>query len=798
VSLRETELHKILRLDIFIYDQMKEQTNKHILLILLLVFYSSITFSQASLTGKVTDAETGESLPGATLFIPDLKTGVSTDKDGNYRITNLPKSVLLIQVSYLGYGAKNTMADLRSLTRLDFELSEEAIEAREVVITGSGISTDNSRSSITITPIGKAELLTTPSTNIIDAISGVPGLSQITTGGDVSKPVIRGLSYSHVITLNEGVRQEGQQWGGEHGVEIDQFSADRIEVLKGPASLFYGSDAMGGVINILEPIHAPLNSIRGEVASQFATNNMMTNSTVMIEGNQNGLTWRARGSYKNAASYRSPPEFVYNSCFNELNYSAMLGLNKRWGYSHLHYSRYDANIGMVDGSKDSTTGKFVNFYGDVVSKEESRSRVPELPSQNVIHNKITSVSNLFFGSSQVRLNLGYQNNDRREFAENLEEPSLFMHLNTWTYDIKFTHIFKHDLELVTGLGGMTQSNENKGLEYLVPAYLLNDIGGFAYVKKSWPDWTFNAGARYDFRKVEGLSLYLDSLGQQAGSGDTVFQGFNSKFAAFSGSTGFTWAASDIFNVKFNLGSGFRAPNIAELGSNGVHEGTDRYEIGNPLLKPENSIQVDGEIAAEWHWIGVTFSGYYNYIANYIYQRNVDAETITREGETYQVYRFVQGNSVLKGFELEIDIHPVDQLHFNNSIDFVMGTNEATATPLPFIPALHTVHKIRWNFKTPKHSILSAPYMEIGGQFHFAQDRIDTFETITPGYFMLDASIGTKLRVAKQWWTLFISGSNLTNTKYFDHLSRLKEVGVYNPGWGVTFGAVIPFGVYEKK
>ncbi|MCX6306664.1 MAG: TonB-dependent receptor [Bacteroidetes bacterium] len=777
---------------------MKNFKFKHISLIIILLQLSFATFAQGSLTGMITDAATGESLPGATLFIPDLKTGVSADKDGIYHLTNLPASTLLIQASFVGYGSKTAMVDLKTTTTLNFRLAEKAIEAQEVVITGSGISTDNSRSSITITPIGKAELLTTPSTNIIDAISAVPGLSEITTGGAISKPVIRGLGHNHVVTLNEGVRQEGQQWGDEHGVEIDQFSADRIEVLKGPASLFYGSDAMGGVINILEPVHAPMNTIRGEFASQFATNNMMTNSTFMMEGNHNGFTWRARGSYKNAASYRSPPEYVYNSCFNEMNYSAMLGLNKKWGYSHLHFSRYDANIGMIEGKRDSASGRFTDMNGEIVPGSTVKGRIPELPYQKVSHNKITSVSNFISGDNQVRVNLGFQNNDRREFSLSRKEPSLYMHLNTLTYDIKYTRLFKGEIELVTGLGGITQSNSNKGTEYLIPAYSLQDLGAFIYAKKSWKKWTLDAGVRYDARWVDGKSLLLDSLGIPAKAGDTIFPGFKSHFSAFSGSTGFTFAASEIFNFKFNLGSGFRSPNIAELGSNGVHEGTFRYEIGNPHLKPENSLQVDGEISAGWHWIRATFCGYYNYIYNYIYQRNINGEAIVRNGDTFRVFRFVQGNSVLKGFEIEIDIHPLDPLHFDNSIDYVMGTNESTATPLPLIPALHSVHKLRWTFNTGKLSVFSAPYVEIGGQVHFAQNRIDTFETSTPGYFMLDASAGTRLRISRQWWTLFISGNNLTNTKYFDHLSRLKEIGIYNPGWGVTVGLVVPFGVYERK
>jgi iron complex outermembrane recepter protein len=411
--------------------------------------------------------------------------------------------------------------------------------------------------------------------------------------------------------------------------------------------------------------------------------------------------------------------------------------------------------------------------------------------------KATSVSTLIFGNSQVRLNLGYQDNDRREFSESAENPSLFMHLSTITYDAKFTHLFENKTELVAGLSGMTQMNENKGEEYLIPEYHLQTGGGFIYVKKSLKLFTLNAGVRLDFRSMTGASLYLDSLGQPATSGDTIFPGFTSANSAFSGSSGFTFSPSKVYNFKFNIGSGFRAPNIAELGSNGVHEGTFRYEIGNPGSKPENSLQVDGEISFNLKWISATFNGYYNYIFNYIYQRNVNDEKVFYQDQWYPVYRFVQGNSVLKGFEFELDFHPVDQLHFENSLDYVMGSNVSVGTPLPLIPPLHSIHELKWIFTTSKRSIFHGPYISVSAEINYAQNRVDTFETPTPGYFLLNAAMGSQLRVQNQTWTFFISGKNLTNTKYFDHLSRLKEIGIYNMGMNITFGVVIPFGLYSK-
>ncbi len=197
---------------------------------------SYLSFSQNVLSGYVIDKETGKTLPGATLYLPDLKTGTTTDKDGFYILHNLPKSSLVIQVSYMGYRAEVVTIDLSKVQSRDFQLNPSAIEAKEVVVTGNVLSSDNDRSSFSITPINKEKLLTMPSTNLINSISTVPGVSEITTGGEISKPVIRGLGYNRIITINEGIRQEGNQWGDEHGMEIDQFSADRIEILKGPAS----------------------------------------------------------------------------------------------------------------------------------------------------------------------------------------------------------------------------------------------------------------------------------------------------------------------------------------------------------------------------------------------------------------------------------------------------------------------------------------------------------------------------------------------------------------------------------
>jgi len=766
-------------------------------LFFLIILYSSPGYSQNRLSGHVYDKETGSTLPGATIYLPDLKTGTSCDKDGYYQLLNLPESSLVIQVSFVGYKAEVLTVDLSKVNSRDFLLLPSAIEAREIVVTGNALSSDNDRSSISITPVNKEQLLNVPSTNLIGSIAAIPGVSEITTGGEISKPVIRGLGYNRIVTLNEGVRQEGNQWGDEHGIEIDQFSADRIEVLKGPASLFYGSDAMGGVINILEQVPAHPGSVGGECVSRFSTNDRLFSNSAMAEGNQDGWIWRVRGTWKTAASFRTPEEPVYNSGFNEKNLSLMAGVIKRWGYSHLHFSSFNTKIGMIEGERDSATNRFIDYLGNLVPETRAGSRSIDVPFQEVKHNKISSITNLLFHDNQVRISVGYQGNDRKEFGENPDTPGLSFHLDSWTGDLQFTRLTGKSFELVGGLSGMIQVNRIHGTEYLIPDYEMQEAGGFVYAKKSWDKFTLNFGCRYDYGHSDVHALYLDTLGKPASSGDTLFRGFSRSFSAITGSTGMTFRLNRAVNFKFNIGRGFRIPNISELSACGLHEGTFRYEIGNPHLDPETSLQIDGEISWENKFLNITFNGFYNVIDHYIYYRNINGEKKEAEGKWYPVYRYVQGNSALKGFEFEMDIHPVEALHFDNSLDYVLGENLSTGIPLPFIPSLHLTDQVKWTFRTGKKSVWKSPYVQLEMETHFCQDRVDIFETTTPGYFLLNFSAGTKLRVQNQSWTIFINGTNLLDKKYFDHLSRLKEVGIYNMGRQVTFGVVIPFGIKNQ-
>jgi len=743
--------------------------------------------------GKVTDASTQQTLPGATIFIPDLKVTAITNNDGEFTIKNLPvKGTYLIEVHYIGYKTATKIVNLNAINSVEFALQPTAIETREVVITGTLISSTSKRNSASSAVLGKDQLLQ-PASNLIDAIAKIPGVSQITTGPSISKPVIRGLGYNRIVTLDDGIKQQGQQWGDEHGIEIDQFKSDRIEVLRGAASLMYGSDALGGVINLLEPSTAPEGQIKGELVTNYSTNNGLTANSLMLTGNENGFVWRARGTYKNAYSFKTPTGYFPNSGFNETDLSGMVGLNKSWGYTHLNISSFKNNIGFYDPSLDAN-GNFVKEDGDPFLSSDFKSRTLDYPRQDIRHFKIALNNNIIIGNGNLKADFGFQQNQRRELEDG-PEPSLFFDLKTYNADLKYYLHETNGWQPVFGLSADAGHSENKANEeFLIPNYDTYGLGVFAYAKKNWENNTFSIGARYDFRKNNGKQLFVED--------EELFAPFQNKFSNVSGALGFTHQFNDEWNFKANAGSAFRAPNPAELGSNGVHEGTFRYEIGNSDLSPERSYQVDAALEYEGKIVSASASIYNNYVHNFIYASN-NGEIINAEGDDYPVYRYGQVNANLYGAEATLTIHPVPFIHFENTFGYVHAQNTSLNRPLAFIPAGTLRNELRFE---PKIKGTNDAYLSVGINSAFKQNRVDeVFETPTSGYTLLNAGIGATFNLGKQPVRLSVSANNLLDQKYYDALSRYKPgrlsqedpaLGIYNPGRNITFGLYIPFGILK--
>ncbi len=760
-----------------------------ILFLFLLLPASALLANPVLLEGRVIDGETKDPLPGALITIPDLKISVVANATGNFTFNNIPqKGRFLVEVRFIGYKTMIQTVDLSQTSSLVFELFPSTIEAKEVVVTGTAFSSDNRKNSTAVSSVTKDQLVNRPSGNLVDAIAKVPGVSQVTTGGGISKPVIRGMSYNRVVTLVDGAKQEGQQWGDEHGIEVDQYSAERVEVLRGAASLLYGSDALGGVINILEPLPSPEGQIRGELLTSYQFNNGLSGSSAMLKGNHNGFVWRARGSYKNAYSYNAPGGRIANTGYNEKDFNGELGFNKKWGYAHLNLSSFRSNIGLPDFERNDA-GNFVDTSGTVLSDQQLKSRDLFLPFQDIRHYKIALNSHVLLGSGRLRSILAFQDNQRRELQNTRTDPALFFDLKTYSADFKYYFNESKGWEPVIGLSAASQDNKNKAEELLIPDYRSGEVGIFAYAKKSWQSTTFNFGGRFDYRNIDGTQMTAD--------GAPKFNNFSNSFSNVSGALGFTQEFTEHFNFKANLGSAFRSPNIAELSSDGVHEGTFRYEIGNNNLNPENSYY--GDLAFEFNnnTVSASIGAFNNYINNYIYSRQINDETILVDTKTFPVYRFIQDNANLSGFEASLTLHPAELIHFENSFSYTRGVNRASHRPLPFIPAAVLRNELRLepDFKGVKSSYLSVALDNV-----FRQNRVDNFETPSKGYSLMNLGMGTTFMLKNQPLRMNVSVNNLFDKAYYDHLSRFKpgrldetnpNLGYYNQGRNISLGLYLP-------
>ncbi len=794
---------------------------------LLLVLGTLPAVAQTSLSGTVSDQTTSEPLVGATVYLPDLRRGVATNESGTFQLRNLPKGRFLVQVSYLGYVSTARPVTVSGATTVNFTLAASATEMPTVVITGVSASTEMRRNPVPTSVIGATQLNQRSATNIIDAISRAPGVAQISTGAAIGKPVIRGLSANRVVTLNNGMRQEGQQWGDEHGLEIDEASVDRAEIVKGPGSVMYGSEAMAGVINFLPADPVEEGRVVGSFSANYQTNNHLQGYSVYNAGNLNGFNWQARLSSKQAGNYRNRYDGrVYNSGFNELNGSGYVGVNKSWGFSHLSFSSFNQNIGLVEGERDATG----NFLKAVPETDSTITEVPvtgndlkgyglDIPRQGINHRRLALQNNFIIGGSRLAVNADWQQNLRKEYGNPLDEneKSLYFDLETVSYDAKYFLPEVNGWESTFGVSGMHQRNLNKGVEFLIPEYQLQDGGIFGFTKKTMGALDLSGGLRYDLRTIHSDQLLLDETEQPVTNPEqaalTKFSGFKVNYSNISGSLGGTYAFSESVLVKLNAARGFRAPNIAELASNGIHEGTIRYEIGNADLKPETSLQFDAGLNVNTDHVTLDISVFRNGIRQYIFAEKLagaaGGDSLTGNPDDLNpTFKYTQGNARLVGGELSLDIHPhpLDWVHFENTFSLVRGRQKYqpdSTRNLPFMPTPRLQSEIRINFKKPGEALRNL-YARVELEHNFRQNRIySAFGTETPtaAYTLINAGFGADISNGKHTLcSVYITGNNLLNTAYQNHLSRLKYAavneatgrsGVYNMGRNVSVRLVVP-------
>ncbi len=758
----------------------------------ILFFQLTNAQNRSSLSGRVTDELTGAPLPGATVVIHDVNRNAVTDDSGYFRSSAIPSGNYLVEVSFVGYGSIVERIFVDGHTTRAFVLRPAVVEQEGVTVTGVSTATRIKQSPQPVQLIKRTELMKISSTNLINTLGNIAGVSASTTGPAISKPFIRGLGYNRVLVVHDGIRQEGQQWGDEHGIEIDDYSAQRVEVLKGPASLIYGSDGLAGVINIQTLVPVAEGRVMGNVLGEYQTNSRLRGSFASLAGTKNGFSFNLYGSYKGAQDYQNKYDgHVFNSKFHNRNAGALLGYGGSWGHANIRISHFDQQLGIIEGERNDLNGRFLKptVNGEVDAEEYDFKRIdPLVPFQHVRHFKLSSDNSFKLGENKLGIGIGYQRNQRKEFGDPVDthSPEAYFDLHTLNYSARLNLPYQGNWKTSFGVSGMMQQNRNKGEEAIIPDYELFDAGGFLFTQYHRDKLSLSGGLRFDGRHVKSRQMMDDA--------DIKFEAFTRNFYNVSASAGISYELSPDLNLKFNLARGFRAPTLAELASNGAHEGTNRYEVGRRDLRSETSLQLDAGIDFNSEHITLGAGLFYNSVNDFIYYRKMlnDAGgdslvTDPESGDLLNLFEFAQQDAYLYGVEFNMDIHPhpLDWLHFENTFSLTKARFRSAidgSRNVPAIPAARVLSQLKGNF-LPSGKNVRNLYASLESDYTFRQGDAFTgydTETETPAYWLINASIGADfVRKGQTLFTLNVSAGNLTDIAYQSHLSRLKYTSVNN-------------------
>lgn len=771
-----------------------------------LLFLLYTLLAQAQISGKVV-SERGETLPGAlVLLLPDSASTI-TDANGSFAFSNLRPGRYALEVSFLGFDIWRSELTLeRKPLRV-----EAVLGSRDQLLETVVVSADHAKQESTLSHehVSLNFITQQRGGTLAQAIEKLPGLSAITVGTGIAKPVIRGLSFNRIIVNSQGIKQEGQQWGADHGLELDQFDAEQVEIIKGPASLQYGSDGLGGVINILPGAIPQKNSWSGSLMGLCKSNNHHWAGSAFAALNRNDWFATARFSRQDYGAFRVPADrFVYNGFElpildntltntggRENNFNLNLGRKTANSITRFTYSLYDLEAGLFPGA--------VGIPRSYTIVPGLDPRTVSVPKQTVSHHKASLSRLMFWNENHAEVNIGYQYNLRREFSfpENhnrflLSDPNdrlaLQLDLQTWSANghiqLQASEIWK----TTYGFNAQYQTNRRAGFEFLLPDFSSFRTGIFSIVEAEPTDrMVFTGGVRLDLAGNATQFFeqpFFDSRGnvlgyQRAAATDQLF--FN-----VSASAGLNYELiPENLTIKANAGKSFRAPYPNETSSDGVHHGNFRHELGTPDLRSEHGYQLD--LGAEWespHW-EVAAAAYVNYFDNFIYLQ--PSGRFVFRPDAGQTYQYVQHDAVYTGFELDATwkLNRAWTLHGNG--EYVWNLNLDEQRALPFTPPPSVMLELR--LQPARSGWLHDLTAHVSTHYFFAKTSatVAQNEATTPAYNLVEAGISGSLPWGKHppQWSLMVQ--NLLNTSYFNALSRYRILNIPEQGRNVVLSLRVP-------
>ncbi|RYD78722.1 MAG: TonB-dependent receptor [Sphingobacteriales bacterium] len=708
----------------------------------------------------VKDKNKGVPIPGVYVYVPELQIGTITNIDGWFTFDNLLHKGNIIQLSKPGYET-GFFTVTESAQSTNIYLAPSALELQEVKIIGTQIHSPKSTSHA-VTTLTQVEMRENGALSVSDAISRLPGVSQLTTGAGISKPVIRGLYGNRVQVNVMGLRFDNQQWQDEHGLGLSDMGISRVEIIKGPAALMYGSDAMGGVLNVVEERPAPVDSLTRDITFKAFSNTFGLGGEYGVKKSTVNKWWRFRIGVDNHADYSSSGnQRVLNSRFASYNTKASVGFTlKNWVNVNSAYLSF-SQFGFVFDSLDRKV------------RDNRLSRTFDGPHHRVLFGVLSSENTFYQPHTKWKVNAGIITNLRQE-QEGGNRISLNMLLNTGSLLVQATKSVLKNGEWTNGVSGYYQTNVNYGARTIVPDANTAEASAYSYLKQPFGKFILDAGFRLDLRNIHTFQTSnINAPGKE-------IQPFNKTRNAANTSFGLVYNPWENLNLKGNFSTGYRSGNLAELSSNGLHEGTLRWEIGDPNLKTEQNFNSEAGFTYELgEQIELNATVFKNHFRNYIYLAPTGTEYVG-----FDIYRFRQTDATLKGGEVGIDIHPKTVKWLDANVNYsYLDAKKADDSPLPFIPANKLQSELR--FKLGNAKKWQNTFFKTTGRYIFAQNKPDEFETSTPGYFLLDAALGTDFQRRNNPIHVSLVCTNLLDKKYVDHLSRFKYYGLYNMGRNIN-------------
>lgn len=685
------------------------------------------------------------------------------------------------------------------------------VSLSEVVVTENYQYLRNKNTTLHMDVIGKNFLKEHFSGNLMQTLEQLPGVHSMDIGSGFSKPVIRGMGFNRVSVTENGIKQEGQQWGADHGLEIDAFNVEQVNIRKGPASLLYGSDAMGGVVEITQAAPPFEDLVFGEVDLLGKSVNGLFGGSLMLGIKKNRWYTKLRYSEQHFGDYRIPTDTISYLTQKIPVHNRRLKNTAGFERDASLFTQYRRNRYMGNYALSNAYQKVGFFPGAHGIPDPSRveddgsSRNIELPYSFVNHLKATTHQEYAWDKLLLQWDLGYQNNHREEWSlfhthygsqpmpETDPDKELSFTLNTFSSGMKVRLTGSEVWDHSAGWDVQYQRNTISGYSFLLPEYTRFTTGlSWLTTWKSTDVVSVSGGVRYDIGKTDISAFtdtYLANYLQEQGYGKEVIDrnklrshAVDRTFGDYSGSLGIVWSPAKAHLLKANVGHSFRLPGANELASNGVHHGTFRHEQGDPNLNSERGWQLDMAYSFFGKFFSVTVSPFMSWFSNYIYLKPTGEWSVLPHAG--QIYRYTGAEALFAGGELSAKV--ALPLHFTYELggEYIYTWNCDEQIPLSFSPPASLRNTLSWEKKRLRF------YAE--HQFIADQNRVARNEDPTEGGQLLHLGAGFRIPIGGTDVEVALSARNLLNTKYYNHLSFYRKVEIPEPGRNFQLSIKIPF------